>query len=102
MSEDHSTRRTVLPPAEAEGAASFAAEPGPDPTAGPPEENMGTLMEMGEPTAHESPSALGEEGNLTGGDPTEDIRARRADNEREAQDSSGDGPVAGAGEPNDV
>ena len=81
MSNDRPTRRTVLPPGDAEGAGNFAAEPGMDPTAGPPDDGPGPAMlqELGMPTVSNPLSPAGEEGNATGGDPTEVIRARRAD-----------------------
>ena len=50
MSEDHVTRRTRLPDAEAEGAGNFAAEPAPDPTAGPRHDEEISRLEQGLPS----------------------------------------------------
>lgn len=85
MTDEREQRRTVLPPAEAEGAASFAAPPGTDETPNAPD-NVATRMEMGEPgTPDPTTSAAGDEGNSTGGAPAEDVAARRAGSEREAE-----------------
>ena len=84
------TKRTVLPPAEAEGAANFAAEPGMDPTAGPnPDQDMSVAnrSETGTLTQPQNTTPAGEEGNRTGGEPPEDIIARRAESEA---DEAGD------------
>ncbi len=71
----------MLPPAEAEGAANFAAEPRLDPTAGPGNTAVATEMEMGTLNQNADPSAAGEEGNRTGGEPAEVQAQRRADSE---------------------
>ena len=91
MTQDD-TRRTILPPAEAEGAGNFAAEPGLDPTAGPtdqiggPDQSIATRQEIGETTPSTPASAEGDEGNRTGGQPVEEIVERRADSAEEAED----------------
>jgi hypothetical protein len=83
LADEGETRRTVLPPAEAEGAGNFAAEPGLDPTAGPGDTAVAIEMEMGTLSQKEDPSAAGEEGNRTGGEPAEEVVERRADSEAE-------------------
>ncbi len=86
MSEQAETRRTQLPPAEAEGAGNFAAEPATDPTAGPGNTAVATQMETGVLNQNDNPSPRGEEGNRTGGDPAEVVAGRQASNETQAMD----------------
>lgn len=87
MSETEETRdthRTVLPSGEAEGAGNFAAEPATDTTAGPGNTAVATQMETGTLNQNENPSAAGEEGNRTGGDPAEAVVERQAASESQA------------------
>jgi hypothetical protein len=81
MSDNMDQRRTVLPPAEAEGAENFAAESGMDPTAGPGNDAVATEMETGTLDQHPSSSSLAEEGNRTGGEDAQSVIERRADSE---------------------
>ncbi len=83
MSDGQQDNRTVLPPAEAEGAGNFAAEPDIDPTTGPGDPDVGTKMETGTLNQPENPSPAGDEGNRTGGDPGERIVERRADGQED-------------------
>ncbi len=84
MSDPAETRRTQLPPAEAEGAGNFAAEPATDPTAGPGNTAVATQMETGVLNQNDNPSPRGEEGNRTGGDPAEVVAERQGSSEAQA------------------
>lgn len=86
MSDQAESRRTELPPAEAEGAGNFAAEPATDPTAGPGNTAVATQMETGVLSQSDNPSPRGDEGNRTGGDPGEAVAERQASSEAQAED----------------
>jgi len=84
MSNTEDTNRTAIPADEAEGAGNFAAEPGPDPTAGAAPKNTATQLEMGNPMPAQENTAAGEEGNRSGGEPVEETIERRANSEADA------------------
>ncbi|MDQ3327899.1 MAG: hypothetical protein M3506_05190 [Chloroflexota bacterium] len=86
MSNTEDTNRTTIPADEAEGAGNFAAEPGPDPTAGATPENSATQMEIGNPVPDQENTAAGEEGNRSGGEPVEETIERRANSEADAEE----------------
>lgn len=77
MTERELTKRTVLPPAEAEGAGNFGSEPGLDPTPSGGDLDVAVRSETGMLTEPSNPSPAGDIGNLTGGDPPEDVQARQ-------------------------
>lgn len=79
MAGNQESKRTILPPAEAEGAGNFGAEAGSDPTPSGGDQDIVVRSEMGTLTQPANPSLAGDIGNITGGEPPEEIAARRAD-----------------------
>lgn len=85
-------RRTRLPDAEAEGAGNFGAEPDLDANRDPIPEDADERLYLGDASAPNPIDVpLEDEGNVTGGEPMEEIRERQADSTSDAIAESADG-----------
>lgn len=94
--------RTVLPPAEAEGADDMGAQPGRRGGGRPTQKDVEVRTERGDLLKPTNPSRAGDSGNRTGGEPVEDVvlggvpsAEERTAREREIRErNTGDGSGA--------